>query len=157
MKLLSYLALLLLVPLAVFSQIKTKEEVAAEAKAQIKEIQMDTLSDWLTAQEDILLVDVRTKAEYDAAHLQGATWVPRGRLEVDMPKVTSDPNQKIVVYCRTGGRAALGAIALEDIGYQNVVSLDGGFKSWVEAGRPVYNMHGKLKVMEYLAPETTAD
>jgi rhodanese-related sulfurtransferase len=48
-----------------------------------------------------------------------------------------DPHRRIILHCATGGRSALAAAALQDMGYQNVAHLDGGFKAWTEAGRPI--------------------
>jgi rhodanese-related sulfurtransferase len=149
MKRLTLFFLTLIFPLLATAEIKPPKTIAAEAKAQIDEVSMEVLRDWMADSKDILLVDVRTAAEYEAGHLEGAVWIPRGRLEFDIQKRTTDPQQPIVVYCRTGGRGALSALALEAVGYENVKSLAGGFKEWVEAGMPAFTQHGEVKFVEY--------
>jgi rhodanese-related sulfurtransferase len=47
-----------------------------------------------------------------------------------------EPDTKIVLYCRTGGRSALGTLTLQDMGYTNVVDLNGGFKEWASVSKP---------------------
>jgi hydroxyacylglutathione hydrolase len=96
------------------------------------------------------LVDVRTEAEYQAGHLQGASWVPRGKLEwMAAGGSLGSTDDEIVVYCRKDGRASLAAATLKRLGFENVRYLEGGFKSWVEDGHVIYNRHGELMVIEY--------
>ena len=86
-----------------------------------------------------VLVDVREADEYAAGHIAGAVLVPRGLLEF---KFSSTPalqprDLKIVLYCKTSGRAALCGAALHEMGYLNVRSIAGGIDGWVAAGKPV--------------------
>lgn len=130
------------------------KEIADRAIRQVEQVSPDALEQERKANPKLLLIDVRKESEFRAGHLPGALWIPRGTLEFDLQKTTTDPDAPIVVYCRTGGRAALAALALRAVGYRNVRSLDGGFKSWAEAEKPVYNEHGKVKVIAYGEKET---
>jgi rhodanese-related sulfurtransferase len=84
-----------------------------------------------------LFVDVREPNETAMGTVPGATLVPRGLLEFRLPGAVEDQDAKIVVYCKSGGRSALATYTLMHMGYNNVVSMDGGWSAWEEAGYPV--------------------
>ena len=116
---------------------KTAHDLVAAAKIRVQEIAISD-ADQAIAEADLLL-DVREADEYAAGHLSGAVHISRGMLEF---KLSSTPalqprDLKIVLYCKTSGRAALSAAALHEMGYLNVQSLAGGFDAWVAAGKPV--------------------
>jgi len=115
---------------------KTAHDLVAEARQFIQEVSLAE-ADAAIRNADLLL-DVRDADEYRASHIPGAVNVSRGMLEF---KFTNDPafenrQMKIVLYCKTSGRAALSAKALKDMGYMNVLSIEGGFDGWLEAGKP---------------------
>ena len=86
-----------------------------------------------------VLIDVREADEYQAGHIPGAIHASRGVLEFKLsstPELTSR-DLKVVVYCKTSGRAALAACAMRDMGYLQVQSIAGGFDAWLAAGLPV--------------------
>ena len=97
--------------------------------------------------EKFILLDVRTEAEYEAAHLPGAINISRGLLEFKVTKTITDPDAKIYLYCRTGARSALATQRLIDIGYKNATNIYDAFKGWVVAGYPVYNRHGEFTLV----------
>jgi rhodanese-related sulfurtransferase len=136
-----------------WADIKSKQEISNEAKAKAPHISSQQLAGYLTGNEDFVLLDIRTESEYDAGHIQGAQWFPRGKLEYYIQDLIKDPNSRIVLYCRTGGRSALATLTLKDMGYKNVVDLDGGFKEWVAAGNTFYNLHGEHRVVSYQKKE----
>ena len=86
-----------------------------------------------------MLIDVREADEFAAGHLPGAVLVPRGLLEFKLSgsPALSARDLKVVLYCKTSGRAALAAAAMQDMGYLNVQSIAGGFDAWAAAGKPV--------------------
>ena len=98
----------------------------------------------LNAREDILLVDVREHAEYEAGHIKGAHLVPRGIIEAaadpsypkHLPELAAARDQQIVVYCATSGRSAMAAAVLQMMGFKSVLNLDGGYARWVDEGMP---------------------
>jgi len=132
-----------------WSDVKSKQEIKSEALAKAPHISTEQLSGYLSSEQDFVLLDVRTEEEYQAGHIQGAQWFPRGKLEYYIQERIEDPDSKIVLYCRTGGRSALATLTLKDMGYTNVVDLDGGFKEWVAEGNTFYNLHGENRVVNY--------
>ena len=116
---------------------KTPHDLVIAAKALIHEVSLDD-ADQAIRDADVLL-DVREADEYAAGHLPGAVHVSRGMLEFKLggtPEL-SHRDLKVVLYCKTGGRAAFAARSLQDMGYLNVQSLAGGFDAWAAAGKPV--------------------
>lgn len=85
----------------------------------------------------LLLLDVREKEAYDAAHIPGARHLPRGQLELRIDAELPDPTTPVLTYCQLGKISTLAAATLRAMGYTRVVALDGGMKSWLEAGYPV--------------------
>ncbi len=115
---------------------KTAHDLVTLAKSSIKEV---SLADAPQAiQNADILLDVREVDEYASGHIPGAIHMSRGMLEF---KLSGNPalsarDLKIVLYCKTSGRAALAAKALHEMGYQDVQSISGGFDAWSEAGNP---------------------
>jgi len=115
---------------------KTAHDLVAAAKSRVREVSMAD-ADKAIAEADVL-VDVREADEFAAGHLAGAVHISRGLLEF---KFSANPalqarDLKLVVYCKTSGRAALAASVLQEMGYQDVQSIAGGFDAWVGAGKP---------------------
>ncbi len=129
--------------------VKSSDSIKAEARAQAQKITVKQIKIMETTGEKFILIDIRTEDEYDAAHIEGSVWIPRGQLEFKIQKLTENPKAKLVLACRTGSRSALAMLSLKEIGYQNAFSLEGGFVAWVEAGYSVFNRHGELKVVDY--------
>ena len=116
---------------------KTAHDLVAAAKTRIQEVSLAETDAAIRAAD--VLLDVREAAEYAAGHLPGAVHVARGLLEFKLsstPELTSR-DIRIVLYCKTSGRAALAGCALHDMGYLDVKSIAGGFDAWVGAGKPV--------------------
>ncbi len=117
--------------------VKNAHDLVAEAKARIDEIDLDT-AEAAIRNADALL-DVREADEFHAGHIPGAVNIPRGLLEFRLsasPELSAR-DLNIVLYCKTSGRAALAACALQDMGYLNVQSIAGGFDAWNAAGKAV--------------------
>ena len=119
-------------------------DVVAKAKATITECSVRDAHACLNS--GTLLIDIREPAEFLRGHLPGAIHLPRGLLEFQIHALVdqrrTDQNialedQPIVLYCGTGGRSALAAKSLEDLGYNNVVSMDGGIVAWAQAKFPL--------------------
>lgn len=118
--------------------ISVKDMVAA-ANAVVPKITVDEARD-LIAGGNALVVDVRDAPEVEAAGMvAGAVHVSRGMLEFradpDSPfhHEAFEKSKTVILYCASGGRAALGGKALVDLGYTNVKNV-GAFKDWAEAG-----------------------
>ena len=84
-----------------------------------------------------MLVDVREESEFVAGHIPGAVHLGKGVIERDIEKEIPDPATPLVLYCGGGFRSALAADAIQKMGYTNVVSMDGGWRTWTEKGLPV--------------------
>lgn len=87
--------------------------------------------------ESFLLFDVREDHEWAQGHLPGAKHLGKGIIERDIEALIPDAGTELVLYCGGGYRSALAADALQKMGYGNVISMDGGFRGWKDAGYPV--------------------
>jgi len=82
----------------------------------------------------VAFVDVRETDEFDRGHVPGATHIPRGYLESRIDGAVPDRNQHVVLYCASGQRSALAAKTLQELGYEHVESMTGGFTLWKDRG-----------------------
>jgi rhodanese-related sulfurtransferase len=122
---------------------KTAAELVAEAKGRVENLSVDEVAAELTS-GDAVLVDLREPEELSASgKIPGSVHVPRGMLEFRADPTSAyhqepfDPSRRVIVHCAAGGRSALAAATLQDMGYTNVAHLEGGFTAWKDAGRPV--------------------
>ena len=83
------------------------------------------------------LIDVREDSEWAAGHAAGATHLGKGVIERDVEQKIPETSAEIILYCGGGFRSALAADNLQKMGYTNVISMDGGFRGWKDAGLPV--------------------
>lgn len=114
----------------------TAHDLVMEAKKHIFEVSPEQARGLLGP--DMLVLDVREPYEYVEGHIPGAVNIPRGMLEFKMTQdeTLSDRNRQILIYCKTSGRAALSAVALQTLGYTHVHSISGGFDAWCDAVLP---------------------
>ena len=84
-----------------------------------------------------VIIDVREQHEFDSGHLIGAIHLGKGVIERDIEKHNFSTEQKLILYCGGGFRSAIAAKSLQDMGYTNVASLWGGWRSIQAAGLPV--------------------
>jgi len=110
-------------------------DLLARTKAEISEIDAPAAHERL-ADEETLFLDVREAAEWDEGHLPGAVHIPRGSLESRAEGLLPDRSRPVVVYCAAGNRSAFAAKSLEELGYEDVTSLAGGFADWKRNGFP---------------------
>ncbi len=87
--------------------------------------------------DDFILYDVREQDEWEKSHIAGADYLGKGVIERDIETEVPDMDRELVLYCGGGYRSALAADNLQKMGYRNVKSLKGGFRSWTEAGLPI--------------------
>lgn len=115
----------------------TPLQLVAEAMAQTQQIDIPNARTHLA--NGGAVIDVREPGEYLLGHLPGAVNIPRGVLEFKIGDhaALANKDQPIVLYCKTGGRAALSAVNLQRMGYTQVRSLTGGYDSWVSNGQKV--------------------
>jgi len=112
-------------------------KLVAVAKNRIRQTGIHDVKRRLEAGEKFYLVDVREESEWSRGHLPGALHLSKGIIERDIENAIPDPAATIVLYCGGGFRSALAADNLQQMGYANVVSMDGGCREWNEAGYPV--------------------
>ena len=113
------------------------EKLVEEVKPRIREISVADVSARLQRGDDIRLVDVREDSEWAANHLPNAIHLGKGVIERDIESQSPDTSAELVLYCGGGYRSALAADNLQKMGYQNVLSMAGGFRAWKEAGLPL--------------------
>jgi rhodanese-related sulfurtransferase len=111
-------------------------KIVNDAKSRIKEWNVHETKKRLDAGEKMVLVDVREESEWARGHVAGAVYLGKGVIERDIEQRIPDTSATIVLYCGGGFRSALAADNLQKMGYKNVISMDGGWKGWVEAGYP---------------------
>ncbi len=116
---------------------KTAHDLVLAAKSQCREVPIEDAQ--ALVQSADVVIDVREADEYATGHLAGAINIPRGLLEFKLSGTPAlEPRDlNVVLYCKTSGRAALAAIAMQSMGYLHVVSIAGGIEAWVQAGMPV--------------------
>jgi rhodanese-related sulfurtransferase len=107
-----------------------------EAKTRIKEEDFRDIKKKLDAGEKIILVDTREDNEWARGHIPNAVHLGKGVIERDIEKAIPDKEAAVVLYCGGGYRSALAADNLQKMGYRNVISMDGGWRGWTEAGFP---------------------
>jgi rhodanese-related sulfurtransferase len=112
----------------------TFKDVLQQVKSQIKEIKVQELQEKLKAKERFLLLDVRERDEVADGMIDGAEAVPRGLLDLKIEDMAPDKSQQVVIYCAGGTRSALAARTLNELGYADVISVEGGFGAWKRAG-----------------------
>lgn len=116
---------------------KTYSDLLADVRANVKTVSLEDLKRRREANEAMVLVDVREKDETRQGHIPGATFLPRGFLEMQAEQRLPDKNAKIVLYCAGGIRSAFAAKALMELGYTDVESANPGFGRWKDLGFPV--------------------
>ena len=109
-------------------------EVVNDAKKRVREMTVDDVKQKMDRDKKFYLVDVREESEWNQDHLPGAIHIGKGVIERDIETKISDPGAEIVLYCGGGFRSALAADVLQRMGYTNVISMDGGFSGWKNAG-----------------------
>jgi rhodanese-related sulfurtransferase len=125
----------------------TASDLVAAARRNITEVSPSRAAQLISAGSDLVLIDVREPAEFETGHIKGAINIPRGVLEFQVeahPAVAcvteaalSVRQRPVLICCRSGGRAALGAVALQDMGFARVSSIAGGILAWTDSGLPL--------------------
>jgi rhodanese-related sulfurtransferase len=102
----------------------------------VKESDVREIKARLDRGEKLILVDTREESEWAHGHLPNAIHLGKGVIERDIEKQVPDKAAPLVLYCGGGFRSALAADNLQKMGYTNVISMDGGWRGWNEAGFP---------------------
>jgi glyoxylase-like metal-dependent hydrolase (beta-lactamase superfamily II) len=116
---------------------KTVEQLLAEATAKVPFMSLAELKKRIEkADGSLIVLDVREKDAFDAAHVPGAQHLPRGQLELRINDVLPDPTARIVTVCELGKISTLAAATLRELGFLRAAALDGGMKAWRDGGFP---------------------
>jgi rhodanese-related sulfurtransferase len=108
-----------------------------DAKSRVREIDIDEYKRKLASGEKFLTIDTREDNEWAAGHAAGAMHLSKGIIERDIEIKIPDKISNLVLYCGGGFRSALAADSIQKMGYTNVISLDGGWRAYQNAGLPV--------------------
>jgi rhodanese-related sulfurtransferase len=127
---------------------RTAVQMVQEARQRVENLSVEQVVAELE-RGNVVLIDLREPGEQDQnGVIPGAMAAPRGMLEFwadpqsPYHRPEFDPGRRVILHCASGGRSALAADTLQQMGYTNVAHLDGGMKAWAEAGRPVTRRGG---------------
>jgi len=116
---------------------EASREIMRQARRQVPEWSTPQVNEAMAHQheagrenQEIVLVDVREKHEWNEGHIPGAIHVPRGYLELQVEEAVPDKDKTVVLYCAGGVRSLMAGATLQQMGYKNVVSMAGGFGAW---------------------------
>src|SRR5712671_2612713 len=122
---------------------EASREIMRQARKQVPEWNPSQVSEALGQQheaapgdQEIVLVDVREKIEWNDGHIPGAIHVPRGYLELQIEEAVPDKSKTVVLYCAGGVRSLMAGATLKQMGYENAISMSGGFGQWKAGGFP---------------------
>lgn len=113
---------------------KSGRQYLEEVKAQIPEITVHELRERIQGDSALRVLDVRERDEFEQGYVPGAKFIPRGHLEMQVEGWEPDRDAPIALYCAGGVRSAFATRTLKELGYTNVVSVQGGFGAWKNAG-----------------------
>lgn len=125
-------------------------ELVAETAERVKELFPWDLEE-IMQEREVLLLDVREPAEFEAMHIPGSMNVPRGVLETaceydyeeTVPELVEARDKEIIVVCRSGNRSVFVCDVMQQMGYQNVSSLKTGLRGWADYEQPMVNGKGE--------------
>ena len=116
---------------------EASREIMRQARRQVPEWSTPQVNETMAHQheagrenQEIVLVDVREKHEWNEGHIPGAIHVPRGYLELQVEEAVPEKDKTVVLYCAGGVRSLMAGATLQQMGYKNVVSMAGGFGAW---------------------------
>jgi molybdopterin/thiamine biosynthesis adenylyltransferase/rhodanese-related sulfurtransferase len=112
----------------------TYRELLARVKGEIDEIDPRDAAAALTSAVPPVLIDVRESDEFEQGAIKGAVHIPRGNLESRIEAAVPDRGTPVIISCQSGARSAFAAKALQELGYEHVTSLAGGFSRWKQNG-----------------------
>lgn len=108
-----------------------------EARARVRECTVTDVKGRLERGERVHFVDVREDDEFSQEHAAGAIHIGKGVIERDIETAIPNKQEPIVLYCGGGYRSVLAADSLRQMGYTEVISMDGGINAWRAAGYPI--------------------
>jgi len=115
---------------------KSREDLLNEARSVIREMTAQEVHDYLNAGHDPVLLDVRGRDEWERGHLKGSVHIPRGEMEARVEEAVPEKSREVVIICAGGVRSLLAGESLRALGYENVISMEGGYGDWEDAHLP---------------------
>lgn len=122
---------------------KSATDLVKDAKQNIENLSPDQVEEEVS-KGNATLIDIRESEEMaQNGRINGSVHAPRGMLEfyadptLPYHKPEFDKNKRLILHCASGGRSALATSTLKQMGYTNVAHLDGGYKAWKDAGKPI--------------------
>jgi rhodanese-related sulfurtransferase len=115
----------------------TYRDLLSRTRGEIREVTTTDAARLLDTAVPPVLIDVREQHEWDESHLPGAILIPRGNLESRIATAVPSTATPIILYCATGARSAFAAKTLQEMGYEDVVNMDGGIVEWKRNGLPI--------------------
>jgi rhodanese-related sulfurtransferase len=112
-------------------------DLVNDAKTRVKEIDVPGYLAMKEAGTPHILVDTREDSEWAKGRMPGAIHLGKGIIERDIESKVPDKSTTLVLYCGGGFRSALACDNLQKMGYTAVISMDGAWRAWTEAGFPV--------------------
>jgi rhodanese-related sulfurtransferase len=112
-------------------------KIVNDSKSRIRQVDIAGYLKMRNEGTPHLLIDIREESEFAAGHVAGAMYIGKGVIERDIERKVPDPNTTLVLYCGGGFRSALSADALQQMGYKNAISLDGGWRALQSSGLPL--------------------
>jgi rhodanese-related sulfurtransferase len=130
---------------------KTFAQIAGEIAPKIKEMMPWDAEEYLESHPETLIVDIRETHEYDTMHIPDSLHVPRGILEnacewdfeETEPELVKARDKPVLLVCRSGNRTTLAAYTLQQMGYENVISLKTGLRGWSDYELPLVDIEEK--------------
>jgi rhodanese-related sulfurtransferase len=130
---------------------KTFAQIASEIAPKIKEMMPWDAEEYLKSHPETLIVDIRETHEYDTMHIPDSLHVPRGILEnacewdfeETEPELVKARDKPVLLVCRSGNRTTLAAYTLQQMGYENVISLKTGLRGWSDYELPMVDIEEK--------------
>lgn len=117
------------------------ERLVKASLATVNEIHIDEVKNLMEQNQLPLFIDIREDIEWNQGHLPHAYHLGRGILERDIENIVNDRATPIILYCGGGYRSVLAAQSLQKMGYTQVFSMAGGYRSWKEANYPLEESH----------------
>ncbi|MFC4891957.1 rhodanese-like domain-containing protein [Pseudofrancisella aestuarii] len=109
-----------------------------DAKSKIKECSSSELYSKIQSNQlDGIIIDTREDSEFARFHIQGATHLSKGQLEVKIENLVPNKDQTLYLYCGSGYRSALATSSLQNMGYKNVISISDGIQGWIKNNYPL--------------------
>ena len=122
---------------------EASRQIMRQARQQVPEWSTTQVHDAIEQQhqgkaddQEIVVVDVREKHEWNEGHIPGAIHVPRGFLELQIEEAVPDKDKTVLLYCAGGVRSLMAGQTLQQMGYRNAISMAGGFGQWKAGGYP---------------------